>query len=207
MVTTYSMSGTKKWFYYLCQSRHNAEPNACVGSRVPSVDIERFIVERIEGIGRDPRVIACAIESSVEQARARIPLLEAERRRCVDEIRRLCGERDRFIEAIGSGAPAARVLGERVGTIDEQIADFERRSSAAQGELVSIQNVSLTEAEIRAALSAFHGIWSQLIAKERARVLSLLIDRIDYDGENGEFEVKFRPGGIRALGQGAGVEA
>lgn len=36
-------------------------------------------------------------------------------------------------------------------------------------------------------------------AKERVRVMQLLIERVVYDGENGKVSVNFRPAGIRAL--------
>jgi site-specific DNA recombinase len=206
MLTTYSKTGTKLWHYYICPARHNAEPDACAGARVPALEIERFVVERIESIGTDPGIIAVAIAATREQARARIPALEAERRQIADESRRIVGERDRCLASIVMGGPAARYLGERVGEIDTQLGELERRGTAIREELIAIENLFITEAEIGAALGEFHLVWGQLVAKERARVLSLLIERIDFDGENGEVEVRYRPGGIRLLGQGTGAE-
>jgi site-specific DNA recombinase len=206
MMNTYSRTGAKIWHYYICSSKHNAEANACVGARVPALEIERFVVERIESIGTDPNVIAVAIAATREQARARIPSLEAERRQVSDESRRIVAERDRCLAGIVMGGPAARYLGERVGEIDTQLGELERRGTAIREELLEIENLFITEAEIGAALGEFHGVWGQLIAKERARVLSLLIERIDFDGENGEVEIKYRPGGIRALGHSGGAE-
>jgi site-specific DNA recombinase len=206
MLTTYSKTGTKLWHYYICPARHNAEPDACAGARVPALEIERFVVERIESIGTDPGIIAVAIAATREQARARIPALEAERRQIADESRRIVGERDRCLASIVMGGPAARYLGERVGEIDTQLGELERRGTAIREELIAIENLFITEAEIAAALGEFHLVWGQLVAKERARVLSLLIERIDFDGENGEVEVRYRPGGIRLLGQGTGAE-
>ncbi|MBK9386427.1 MAG: recombinase family protein [Planctomycetes bacterium] len=200
MVVTYSMTPTKRFHYYVCRSRHDAEPDPCPGSRVAAGNIEGFVVQQIEAIGSDPRVLAKALQATLDQARARVPELEAERRRHGDEIRKLRAERERFLVGIAAGGPAASVLSERVGQIDESIARAERAEHVAQGELLVIAGLELKDAEIRAALTQFHGVWAKLVAKERARILSLLIDRIDYNGEAGEIEIKFRPGGIRALG-------
>ncbi len=38
-----------------------------------------------------------------------------------------------------------------------------------------------------------------LTPKEQVRVLELLIERVEYDGEAGTVSVTFRPTGIRAL--------
>jgi hypothetical protein len=37
--------------------------------------------------------------------------------------------------------------------------------------------------------------------QEQARVVQLLIERIDYDGAQGNLAITFRPGGVRALAQ------
>ena len=55
------------------------------------------------------------------------------------------------------------------------------------------------EDEIRAALAQFDDLWAALTPKEQVRVLELLIERVEYDGEAGTVSVTFRPSGIRAL--------
>jgi site-specific DNA recombinase len=40
-----------------------------------------------------------------------------------------------------------------------------------------------------------------LAPREQARILELLIDRVDYDGERGQVSLTFRPCGIRSLTQ------
>lgn len=47
----------------------------------------------------------------------------------------------------------------------------------------------------------FDPVWEQLFSKEQARIMSLLIERIDYHGGEGTLEITFRDTGIKMLGK------
>ena len=57
------------------------------------------------------------------------------------------------------------------------------------------------KSEVDSALEAFTPLWETLSPREQARVLQLLIQRVDYDGANGKVAVTFHANGIRTLGQ------
>ncbi len=59
----------------------------------------------------------------------------------------------------------------------------------------------MTEEEVADALRDFDPLWEQLSTREQARVLELLIERMDYDGEEGPVSVTFRPTGFRELAE------
>jgi site-specific DNA recombinase len=42
-------------------------------------------------------------------------------------------------------------------------------------------------------------VWEQLSPKEQARLIRLLVERVDYDGAQGSVAITFRPGGIKTL--------
>jgi site-specific DNA recombinase len=54
---------------------------------------------------------------------------------------------------------------------------------------------------VTAALAQFDPVWESLSLKEQARVLRLLIERVDYDGDEGSVSVTFRSTGIRTLAE------
>ncbi|MCL4825110.1 MAG: hypothetical protein KJZ57_12915, partial [Anaerolineales bacterium] len=56
-----------------------------------------------------------------------------------------------------------------------------------------------TRDEARKALNEFDGVWSQLSPREQARVLKLLLSKIEYDPANASVAVTFRATGIAAL--------
>lgn len=54
---------------------------------------------------------------------------------------------------------------------------------------------------ITKVLASFDQLWDSLSPREQARVLELLIERIDYDGQHGSVSLTFHPCGIKALTQ------
>ena len=57
------------------------------------------------------------------------------------------------------------------------------------------------EREVEAALSVFDPVWDTLSPREQARIIHLLVERVDYDGKHGTVSVTFRPNGIKTLAQ------
>ena len=53
--------------------------------------------------------------------------------------------------------------------------------------------------DLRAALAVFDPVWANLTMEEQGRVVQLLIERINYNGETGKLVITFRPAGVRTL--------
>jgi len=64
---------------------------------------------------------------------------------------------------------------------------------------LAISRELVDEHQITTALAAFDPVWDELSPREQSRVLRLLIERVDYDGEQGTISITFRPGGIKTL--------
>ncbi len=54
-------------------------------------------------------------------------------------------------------------------------------------------------------LAEFHQSWETLAPRDQARVIELLIERIDYRGKEGQISLTFRPSGIQTLTQETAV--
>jgi len=48
-------------------------------------------------------------------------------------------------------------------------------------------------------LESFDETWEALYPVEQARIVQLLINKIDYDGATGKMTIAFKPKGIQAL--------
>ncbi len=66
-------------------------------------------------------------------------------------------------------------------------------------QLAANANDTLDEAALHDALKQFTPVWDEMLPKERARVLRLLIEEVRYDGQAGELEIVFRDIGITAM--------
>ena len=65
----------------------------------------------------------------------------------------------------------------------------------------------LDEGQAATALALFDPLWQGLAPGEQARVLGLLVQRVDYDGARGKVAITLHPAGIQALaGELAGRE-
>jgi site-specific DNA recombinase len=85
------------------------------------------------------------------------------------------------------------------GGLHERARAAERRATEIDEEAAALNRGRVTEEEVEGALAAFDPVWEALAPREQARVVGLLVERVDFDGPSAEVSVTFRPTGIRAL--------
>ena len=66
---------------------------------------------------------------------------------------------------------------------------------------IRLPDQGFREGHLRAALAQFTPVWKQLTTVEQARVVQLLVERIDYNGGTGNLGITFRPAGVKILAQ------
>ena len=71
--------------------------------------------------------------------------------------------------------------------------------AAEGGAGLDADRVSFVAREVADACSPFDPLWETLTAREQARVLHVLIERVDYDGPKGTVSISFHPTGIKTL--------
>lgn len=82
----------------------------------------------------------------------------------------------------------------RLLATDCRLADIHAQRLGLEASLV-------TEDEVATALADFDALWESLTPTEQAKVIGLLIDRVEYHGGTGKVEITFAPTGIRTLAQ------
>lgn len=85
--------------------------------------------------------------------------------------------------------------------VQDRIAATEQRAAKVRDELASLGRDVVDEGEVAIALASFGPVWESLAPREQARLIQLLVERVDYDGDKGTVSVTFRPGGIRELAE------
>ena len=81
----------------------------------------------------------------------------------------------------------------------------ERRLTKIDNELSVLRANQIDESEVTQLLANFHQTWDALAPRDQARVIELLIERIDYRGKEGQISLTFRPSGIQTLTQETAV--
>ncbi|MEK6676884.1 MAG: recombinase family protein [Planctomycetota bacterium] len=193
MVHSMSSKGSKRYRYYVCTKAQKRGWYTCPSKSVPAGELERFVVDQIRGIGRDPAVLTETIRQVRTQSQKAVADLERERatleRNIAKENKAL---KQQLVEPSGSkGADVARRRDE-LRRLETRLSEVRERHLVLCRQLVDEQDVVK-------ALSLFDPVLKALSTHEQARVVRLLVERVDYDGQKGAVAVTFRPSGIKTL--------
>ena len=139
MIHTYSVKAGgggkgKRYRYYVCLSAQKKGWDTCPTKSVPAGEIERFVVEQIRAIGRDPAVLAGTLRRMRQQAEEAMADLAPSRRRWGGSwpaAKPACGRRSRVPAGGGEVAEAAKLAeaGGRISGIEQRLAAWGGRSS------------------------------------------------------------------------------
>ncbi len=186
---TYAKRDRRLYRYYVCQRAQKRGRQSCPAPSLAAVQIERFVIEQIRGVARDPAVIRQTLAEVRHQTELGVERLAAEHTALKREIGGL------FAKA---GKQAAAGDAQLVETQD-RIRVSESRLAEIAGELSALRTNQVDDAELIEALQQFDRLWEVLSPKERSRVLALLIDRVEYDGREGQIAISYRSAGVRTL--------
>lgn len=165
--------------YYVCGNATKTGWRNCPHPSLPAKAIEDAVVGRIKAIGRDPGLMAATLDQVRSLQKTRQPQLVAERRQLERELDRL------------------RSAGRNEDR--DQIGRIEARMAETAEELAFLQATTIDRRDLTRSLAVFDDIWACLLPREQERVVGLLIDRVDFDGERETVAITFKPTGIRTL--------
>jgi len=191
-------NGTKRYRYYVCTTAQKRGWHNCPSKSIPAGEIEQFVVEQIRCIGRDPTLLHETIVQARSQGQSQVVSLEAERRGLDRELVRWNGEIRKLLDQIvpnEGNTPAT----DRLADLQERIRSAERRATEICEQMLGLNCNIFTERDVAKAMASFGPVWDSLVPREQARVIQLLVERVDYDGTNGNVAITFHPSGIKAL--------
>jgi site-specific DNA recombinase len=197
MTPTWSEKKGRRYRYYLCTRAHRQGWNSCPSKSVSANQIEAFVVDQVRAVGRDPDLVARTVEEARKQLASSKSDLEVEEQQVHWDLEKAQRDLRRHAKAVSAnGRPRRRTV---LPDPQETIRTLQDRLAAIQQERAALKGRTIDVTDLRAALHAFDPVWDQLTTLERARVMQLLIETIDYDGGTGSLGITFRPGGVRTL--------
>jgi site-specific DNA recombinase len=137
------------------------------------------------------------LHRAVEQIDSERAALEAERRGLERDAGRWHEELRASLGDLGPGQKTNTLP--RLADLQERLRLAEQRGSEIQARLEALDRERITEEEVATALGSFDPVWEALSPREQARIVQLLVERIDYDGGAGTIAITFHPAGLKAL--------
>jgi site-specific DNA recombinase len=198
MTPAHTTKGNRRYRYYTCGHAQKSGWANCLSKSVPAAQVERVVVEQIKAIGRDPTVLREVLAAAGRQQEGRAAELEVERRELERDLARWHAEIRRLSGELGAGNSPSAAIG-RLADLQEHIAQAERRIELVRGQVRTIRDQTLDSNDVAQALAQFTPVWDVLTPKEQARLVGLLVKRIDFDGAQGKLQIAFHPTGIKNL--------
>ncbi len=198
MVPTHSTrNGNKRYRYYVCYNAQSRGWHNCPSPSIPAPEIERFVVDQIRSIGKDSRLLAEIVEQSGRQKQEAIRELEAEHRTLGRELQRHDAALRKLAGEAGQGGAATA----RMADLQDRIRTTERQATEVRERIIALERELVDALEVASVMAMFDPVWETLSPREQARILHLLIERVEHDGPNGKVSITFHPTGIKTLAE------
>jgi len=206
MVPTHTTkNGNKRYRYYVCLNAQQRGWHTCPSKSIPAQEIEKFIIDQIRCIGKDPALLAETMKQTRMQGQKRIKELEVEKRGLERDLKRQNAALQKLVGHLATNGTAT----DRMADLQDRIRTAEQRATQVREELIALGRELVDEREVARALALFEPVWETLSPREQVRIIRLLVERVDYDGEKGTVSVTYHPAGIKTLTDelGEGVKA
>lgn len=196
-----SKSAGTQYRYYTCTTSQKQGVEVCPTSTVPAAAIEQFVVDQIRAMTTQPEMIRQVVTEAETVRATRVTVLYDDVTTLETHLleRQRAGQQlARSLEAEDAASPNILVM-EQLQQLEREIAETSQALAEVRQELAALTARKVSMKEFRAALELFDPLWEVLYPVERARILRLLIEQIDFNAGTGKIGITFRPTGIATL--------
>ena len=194
MSHTFTCRGRIRYRYYTCTNATKRGRRNCPTKSLPAAEIERVVVDQIRCIGQDPELLAETLKQARGQTETAIGRLSDERRLLERGLTRYHAELRRL------GVTTAP---DRTADLHDKVRQTEQRLAESAREIAELKASLVTDSDVAAAFADFDNVWQSLSPREQARILQLLIARVEFDASDSTIEVSLHATGIKTLSGGA----
>jgi site-specific DNA recombinase len=188
MTPTYASRSGKRYRYYVCSQAQKRGWDGCPSQSVPAGPMERIVVEQISNLGQDTERLKKILTEASKQRQDRLAVVEAEQRRL-----------ERELKTLTDSLPSEKQPAHGLEAIRENIGHIERRLAETQEQALALQQQLLGVEEAGRALAALEPRFDVLPVTEQARLIHLMVQRVDFDGGQGRLALTLDPAGVVAV--------
>ncbi len=192
MGPTYTNRHGRMYRYYHCMRAAREGTDSCPTRTLAAGEIEGAVIEHLRGVFRAPELVAATFRAAREQMTQHLEQLAQQRTDAELTLQTLREETERL-----TASEASLPVSTRLGELRSQMEEQELALHHLNGEIETANAAVFTEQEVIDALSALDPVWEQLFPNEQARIVKLLVDRVEVHPKGAE--VHLRVDGLRSL--------
>jgi len=190
----------RRYRYYRCLNAQKKGHASCPTKSIPADRIEKLIVDEIRRIVASSELQDETFRQAMGQVKAQRRGLKTEKKRLARDLAPLRSDVERLVKTLAStDGPAADAVRAELAKAQERIGVMEARDVEVQAEIAARDAQVVDREDLDKTLEAFDPLWDVLLTPEKERILQLLIDRIEYNGESQEMTIAWRLGGFGEL--------
>lgn len=91
--------------------------------------------------------------------------------------------------------------------LHERISRAEQQLTKVRSHVAEIECQRIGKEDVDAAFADFDKLWNALSSREQARVLALLVARVEFDPADSTLAISFHPSAIKTLSDGSTEDA
>lgn len=191
MTHSYTAKGRKRYRYYVCSKAQKRGYQVCPTPTVSAGEIERFVIEKIRALGRDPVILEGMLEEVSSQTKRERQSLKQEEVLIAKQVTSAYEELSQV--SVRSGTE------DRMADIQEQINRHQKRLSEVRRRLQQFKREQINPQTVQQRLFEFDALWRTLTMREQHELLQLTIEKIHFDGPVGEITIDYHSSGIQTL--------
>ena len=182
-------------YYVCCHAQKRGWAN-CPCPSIPAEEIEKFVVDQLQSIACQPDFINQILSQTHVQQQSQVVAIETEQAALRRSLTRWNSELQDALPRSTASPEDPAVLG-RLVDLQDRIRNTEQQMTRLREKLVDLKTSRISPQQTATAMQQFAPVWGVLTPREQIRVIELLVERVDFDGNKGTVAVTFRPEGLR----------
>lgn len=195
MTHTFTGKGGKRYRYYTCMRAIQNGRRSCPSGSLPASEIEQAVIDQFRELAASPVLREEVLKQAVDAATATSDALKRERQQLARQI----ATHHAAIRRLAIAANTTPEATSGIAELHDRITATEERVAELDAEIRASETERLNQADVDAAFMDFDGLWNTLSPREQARSLALVIQRVEFDADDGSISIEFHPAAIKAL--------
>ena len=189
MTHTFSCRGTKRYRYYKCCKAIKNGQKSCPSRSIPAKQIETLIVDQIRSVAGDAKIRADVDTQATINLTQEINDLETQSRQVEKQMKRDHAELGRLKKSDSRSDVAMS----RIDALQKRITQGEQDSVSIHEDISKAHYLHSGDSHISNIVQDFDSIWEAMSTHDRCRLVSLVVERIDFDAADDGISVTLNP--------------